>query len=341
MSLAQQVVDGLHGVEGLDGHLDKDGVPVAHRAIPQARQLQGLDVHAVLALDADEAGLGIDKLAQVKLDALVVLDVAHQVNGVEVGAALHHLDSCGVVGVDLGRLEDLGRCRAVGIIGQIGAAARFALVGHDATHADGPVELVPQPGGQGGIVHGVGRLVADAERLAGIAQHGLEVGGLDVVLVQGLEIFLQLALHRHEVAADDLLVAGAHAAQPQGHHVIDILDEHDVGIALVQVLEQGTMACRAEQQVARRVAVGRVVHVDGDGVGRGLLLAQRDVILHAPHLLHQGHLGLDQFLKARTMLGRDGEVDAHAATAVGSILSALLKVLLERGARCPRPRGET
>lgn len=32
----QQVVDGFNGVKCFDGHFDKYGVPVAHRAIPQA-----------------------------------------------------------------------------------------------------------------------------------------------------------------------------------------------------------------------------------------------------------------------------------------------------------------
>ena len=66
----------------------------------------------------------------------------------------------------------------------------------------------------------------------------------------------------------------------------------------VQVLDQGTMAGWTEQQVAILVAIGRVVHVHGNGVGRGLLLTQRDVIFHAPHFLHQGHFSLDEALKA-------------------------------------------
>ena len=39
---AQEVVDGLDGVEGLDGHLDEDGVPVAHGSVPKAGELQGI-----------------------------------------------------------------------------------------------------------------------------------------------------------------------------------------------------------------------------------------------------------------------------------------------------------
>ena len=50
MLRTEQVVDGLHGVEGLDGHFYKHRVPVAHGAIPQTGQLKSLQLAAVLAL---------------------------------------------------------------------------------------------------------------------------------------------------------------------------------------------------------------------------------------------------------------------------------------------------
>ena len=51
----QQVVDGFDGVEGVDGYLDKDGVPVAHGAVPQSRQLEGAQGATGLTLVGDEA----------------------------------------------------------------------------------------------------------------------------------------------------------------------------------------------------------------------------------------------------------------------------------------------
>ena len=42
MLLAEQVVDRLDGIERRERHFDEDRVPVAHRAIPQSRELQGL-----------------------------------------------------------------------------------------------------------------------------------------------------------------------------------------------------------------------------------------------------------------------------------------------------------
>ena len=35
MLVAQKVVDGLHWIEGAEGHFDEDGRPVAHGSIPK------------------------------------------------------------------------------------------------------------------------------------------------------------------------------------------------------------------------------------------------------------------------------------------------------------------
>lgn len=48
MLLAEQVVDRLDGIECRERHFDEDRVPVAHRAIPQSRELQGLQFASFL-----------------------------------------------------------------------------------------------------------------------------------------------------------------------------------------------------------------------------------------------------------------------------------------------------
>lgn len=47
---AQQIVDGLHGVERAEGHLNEDGVPVGHGTVPKSGQLERLELLAVLRL---------------------------------------------------------------------------------------------------------------------------------------------------------------------------------------------------------------------------------------------------------------------------------------------------
>ena len=60
MHRLQKVVHGLDGVESLDGHLDEDGDPVGHGAVPEARQLEGSQLMTVLRLVGDEARVGVD-----------------------------------------------------------------------------------------------------------------------------------------------------------------------------------------------------------------------------------------------------------------------------------------
>jgi hypothetical protein len=48
MLFAQQVVNGLNGIEGAQGNLDKYGAPVAHSTIPQTWQLESLELFTSL-----------------------------------------------------------------------------------------------------------------------------------------------------------------------------------------------------------------------------------------------------------------------------------------------------
>ena len=50
MGRTQQVENGLDRVEGLQRHLYEQGVPAAHRTVPQARKLEGLQLAALVAL---------------------------------------------------------------------------------------------------------------------------------------------------------------------------------------------------------------------------------------------------------------------------------------------------
>ena len=60
MHRLQQIVHRLHRVEGLDGHLHEDGDPIGHGTVPEARQLQGFQLAAVLRLVGDESRVGVD-----------------------------------------------------------------------------------------------------------------------------------------------------------------------------------------------------------------------------------------------------------------------------------------
>ena len=50
MLVAEQIVHGLHWVECAERNLYEYGIPVAHRTIPETRQLECLEILTVLAL---------------------------------------------------------------------------------------------------------------------------------------------------------------------------------------------------------------------------------------------------------------------------------------------------
>lgn len=90
MLLAEEVIDGLHRIERAEGYFHKDGVPVAHGAVPQTGEFESLQVFAILRFVGDKAGIGVYILGQVKLVALVVAYGTNQVYGIEMGSFFKH-----------------------------------------------------------------------------------------------------------------------------------------------------------------------------------------------------------------------------------------------------------
>ena len=148
MLLAQEVVDSLNGVEHGERHLDKDGAPIAHSAIPQTGKFEGLERTAVFRLMGNEAGRLVDEVGQVERTALIVADGANQIHGVEVRSLLEHALLLGVVHVDLRTFENLQRDGAIGVVGQERAATGLADIAHHAADAHRAVELTPQVNSQ-------------------------------------------------------------------------------------------------------------------------------------------------------------------------------------------------
>ena len=104
---AEQVVDGLDGVEGGQGHFDEDGVPVGHGSVPQAGKFLRLEGDGTFGLFADEASVGVDIFAEVEVTAVVVLGGADEVDGVEVGGVVEDGFLLRVFAVDLRGLDNL------------------------------------------------------------------------------------------------------------------------------------------------------------------------------------------------------------------------------------------
>ena len=101
MLVAEQIVHGLHWVEGAQRNLYEYGVPVAHRTIPETWQLECLEVLTVLALAGDETGRWIYELREIEGIALVILGSADEIYWIEVSTLGKHLHILLVVLVDL------------------------------------------------------------------------------------------------------------------------------------------------------------------------------------------------------------------------------------------------
>ena len=75
MLLAEEVVDGLDGVEGGYGYLNEEGDPVGHGSVPETGELLRLECLGTFALLADETGHGVYILAHIQHTDLFLAQV--------------------------------------------------------------------------------------------------------------------------------------------------------------------------------------------------------------------------------------------------------------------------
>ena len=101
MLVAEQIIHGLHRVEGAQRNLYEYGVPITHRTIPETWQLQCFQILTVLALAGDETGRWIYELREIEGITLVILGSADEIYWVEVSTLGKHLHILLVVLVDL------------------------------------------------------------------------------------------------------------------------------------------------------------------------------------------------------------------------------------------------
>ena len=204
---AQQVVDGLDGVEGSSGHFDEHRIPVRHGAVPEAGEFESLDLHALAALLGDKSCGVVNEVGEIEFLTAIVLDGADEVDGIEVCGVTHHLDRLLRFGVDLCRLQDLGRDGAVGVLAEEWSAAGLTFVAHHAADACRAVEFGEDIFGLPLRGHGVGLVACDAEDTAQECEHLLEHLLRGSAFIQDAAVFVDLLLCGDEDAADDLLIS--------------------------------------------------------------------------------------------------------------------------------------
>ena len=160
-----------------------------------------------------------------RIFALRIPYAAHQIHRIEVCGRLHQRH---VFGGYLARFGDLERFRAVGVGHPERAAARFALVAHHPADADRSVEYALQ---QCSVV--VPREL-DAEPFFDELGNRCQVVRL---FFQRFQMGERLGLQVEQDAGQRLFIAYRVAAAGIGRHVVDVLDEYEVGIDFREVFD--------------------------------------------------------------------------------------------------------
>ena len=332
MRRTEEVQHHFHGIEGLEGNFHEERVPVAHGAVPQAGELESLELAALEALGADEAGFRIHMLEEVELAALVVAQAADEVHGIEVRGMGHGLRRAGVLLVDLDTFEDLERGGAVLAGDDVRAAAGLALVADHAAHADRAVEFRAEH--RDALLLAAGERKLDAELLV---QEVLDFvaqlhRGLGVQLAEVLE---DAVADLQGLAHEDFLVAGGGPEELLVGDIVDVLDGHELLVDLVQVVDEGAMAGGTEQERFVVRAERLVLRIHGNGVGGLVLEGESDVVLHAVAGLEDGlDLGEGRLEEGLVLRG-DGDDQVAGAVGIAHVGRGLHEVLGDGGAHFP------
>ena len=85
MSRTEKVEHNLYRIECLERNLNKECVPLAHRAIPKTRKFKSLEFTSLIALRADESCILINILEEIEALSLIVMEAAYDIYWVEVG----------------------------------------------------------------------------------------------------------------------------------------------------------------------------------------------------------------------------------------------------------------
>ena len=157
-------------------------------------------------------------------------------------ALCEHLHISLIVGVDLRTLEDLQADGTILVVGEERASTRLTDILHHATYTHRTVELTTEIVGIHLVTLGI-CAEALAHELGNLLQLGFISTGIECA-----QVFESLLLQRDEYAGDDLFPLYGLGLQAIGHHIVDILDEDDIGIDLVEILDESTMTAGAEEQ---------------------------------------------------------------------------------------------
>ena len=99
--------------------------------------------------------------------------------------------------------------------------------------------------------------------------------GIGILLgVKQAQVFKYLFLDAYQDSGQKFLVSYCVGLEMIRNHVVNILDKDDVGVQVIEVLDEGAVTSGTEQDGAVIIAEGGAVSSGGNGVGAGLLLGE-------------------------------------------------------------------
>ena len=110
MCWTEEVENHLNRVECLERNFHEEGVPLAHRTVPQTWKLKSLEFTALVTLRADESGILVNILEEIEALALVVVQTAYDIDRIEVSGICKSCTGKHIGCIDLNALKDLERC---------------------------------------------------------------------------------------------------------------------------------------------------------------------------------------------------------------------------------------
>ena len=84
MSRSKKIKNNLHRIECCERNLNEESVPVAHRTVPESRKFKSLELAALIALRAYEAGILVHIFEEIEAFPLVIVEAAYDIYRIEV-----------------------------------------------------------------------------------------------------------------------------------------------------------------------------------------------------------------------------------------------------------------
>ena len=147
--------------------------------------------------------------------------------------------------------------------------------------------------------------------------------------IQQFQIFKYLLLQSNQYPRNQLFIRNSILFQAIGHHIIYILDKDNIGIQVIQILNQRAVPSRTEQQFAF-IAERFVLHIGSNRIRTRLLFRKRHIIFHPVFLCINGNLLFHQLCEQLTMFRRDGEMHIHFSGLACRIQRTLHQMFFQR-----------